>query len=206
MEELQPQKAGFPWTEVFIGVGIFVVLFALATPSLLSSHRAAQERHASTTLKTFTSAEADFRANDRDHNKVADFWTGDVSGLYYVKPVDGGPEVRLIEVDAANADAKPIFRLPPGSGPFQGYRYQSLDWDDSIEGEKGNNRLDTDKSGRKVHHPERFGFCAFPASATQGNYVFFVNENNTTFRKRTLEPRTTWPSDEELKKVTCEDD
>src|SRR5438093_367005 len=45
---------------------------------------ASNERNASATLKSFASAEADFRANDRDNNRVNDFWVADVSGLYRV--------------------------------------------------------------------------------------------------------------------------
>jgi len=86
-----------------------------------------RERMAATAMKTLTAAEADFRANDRDRNHVNDFWTGDVSGLYYVKSADGGAEVRLIDVDVANADSKPIHPLPSGSGPRKEYRYQALD-------------------------------------------------------------------------------
>ncbi len=191
---------------VFIAVGVLCA--AIAIPGLLSSQRASNERQASTMLKTFTSAEAEFRANDRDHNKVPDFWTGDVSGLYLVKPADGGPELRLIELDAADADAKPLFPLSPKSGPRQGYRYQALDQDDSVAGGKGIYRVDTDHSGRKVHNLGAFGFTAFPSGSGfgAGKYHFMVNENGTVFRWRFAQARTNWPSDEELTQLSCRDD
>ena len=63
----------------------------------------------STSLKTLTSVEADFRANGRDGNHVNGFWTGDSSGPYYVRPNGGEQEIRLIEESLANADAKPLF-------------------------------------------------------------------------------------------------
>src|SRR5258708_732588 len=69
-----------------------IIVFGVLT--LRSADRASNERIASTTLKQFTSAEAEFRANDRDRNGVNDFWTGDVSGLYSLT-VDGH-ELQLI--------------------------------------------------------------------------------------------------------------
>src|SRR5258706_15614178 len=76
------KNPGFTLIELMIVIAIIAVIAAIAIPGLLSSQRASNERNASTTLKTLTSAEADFRANDRDGNKGADFWTGDVKGLY----------------------------------------------------------------------------------------------------------------------------
>jgi len=157
---------------------------------------------ASTSLKTLTSAEADFRANDRDGNRINDFWTGDVSGLYSVKPVGGGPELRLIEESVANADAKPVSTLPKETMPKGGHLYQALDRDDGVEGPEREYKRDTDKSGRKVHNDSKFGFCAFPKSGHTGKYVIFVNENNTILRTREREPRTSFPSDKELMRIT----
>ena len=61
-------------------------------------------QYGSTVLRTMSTAEADYRSNDRDWNHVNDFWTGDVSGLYHVKPApEGNPEIRLIEESVANS-------------------------------------------------------------------------------------------------------
>src|SRR5438552_3594699 len=73
------------------------------------AHVAANERNASATLKSLASAEADFRANDRDVNHVNDFWVADVGGLYRVDAGQGA--LRLIELSAATADAKPCVPL-----------------------------------------------------------------------------------------------
>jgi type II secretory pathway pseudopilin PulG len=203
-EELPRRKIRLPPPELLVILGIVVVVTAIAIPGILSSKRASRERQASTSLKTLTSAEADYRANDRDGNKVNDFWTGDVSGLYYVKsPVDNR-EIRLIDEGMAKADAKPLCTLPPGSGPFGGYRYRALERDNSVKGDAGVYQVDTDKSGRKVHNNERFAFLAFPENGREGKYIFMVNENNTIFRRPTIEPRTTWPSDEELMSETSD--
>ncbi len=48
------------------------------------------ERCSSTSLKTLTPPEADFRDNGEDGVRVVDFWTADVRGLYTV-PSAGEP-------------------------------------------------------------------------------------------------------------------
>ena len=182
---------------------VAVVLgLAFAIPVLLSADRALNEWQASDLLKTLTSAEADFRANDRDLNKVNDFWTGDISGLYTVKPTANGAQIRMIEESLANADARPLFSLGKGAVPKGSYFFQALDRDDSVPGEKGIYRVDTDKSGWKVHNESKFGFCAFPKTGRDGKYVFFTNQANTIFRTREMGPRTSFPSDQELIKIT----
>src|SRR5579862_1744833 len=106
------KKGGFTLIELMIVIAIIAIIAAIAIPGLLSSQRASNERNASTTLKTLTSAEADFRANDRDWNQVNDFWTGDVKGLYTmtsarVRGARGDredPPIRLIELSVAAAD------------------------------------------------------------------------------------------------------
>ncbi len=37
-------------------------------------------------MKTLSAAAEDFRGNDRDGNRIQDFWTADVSGLYGIEP------------------------------------------------------------------------------------------------------------------------
>src|SRR6185295_535530 len=104
---------GFTLIELMIVIAIIAIIAAIAIPGLLSSQRASNERNASTSLKTLTSAEADFRANDRDWNHVNDFWTADVKGLYTMtsSAVAGNtansttdPSIKLIELSVASAD------------------------------------------------------------------------------------------------------
>ena len=190
---------GLSWARVLIVIGITSVILAVCVSGLVSSQRASNERNASTALKTLESAEADFRATDRDGNHVNDFWTGDVSGLYYVKSADLKLEIRLIEESLANADSKPLFPLTT-RGSRKGYSFLALDRDESVAGAAGEYKVDTDHSGRKVHNASMFGFCAFPESDWAGAYQFKVNENNTIFREPPAKPRNTFPSDEELKR------
>src|SRR5262245_40436882 len=111
-------KKGFTLIELMIVIAIIAIIAAIAIPGLLSSQRASNERNASTSLKTLSSAEADFRANDRDWNHVNDFWTANVSGLYTMtsSAIVGAkqndttdPTIKLIELSVASADADGTF-------------------------------------------------------------------------------------------------
>src|SRR5262245_65213488 len=107
-------KKGFTLIELMIVIAIIAIIAAIAIPGLLSSQRASNERNASTSLKTLSSAEADFRANDRDWNHVNDFWTANIAGLYTMTStaVTGNspnsttdPSIKLIELSVASADS-----------------------------------------------------------------------------------------------------
>jgi hypothetical protein len=199
MEQLPKRRIWLPSPTFLVLLGVAIVALALAIPGYLSSQRAHNERNASTSLKTLTSANADFRANDRDWNHVNDFWTGDVSGLYHVKPApEGNPEIRLIEESVANADHESLFPRAGGPLPKAGYCYVALERDDNVEGKDRYYKAVTDDSGRKVHNLSKFGFLAFPASASEGKYVFFVNENNTIFREVGTIPKCSFPEDRQL--------
>src|SRR5205085_4832160 len=86
---------------------------AIAIPGLISSQRSSYERGASTSMKTLAVAESDFKVNDRDGNKINDYWTADVKSLYTltntaVSGAGGGttdPPIRLIELTLASADS-----------------------------------------------------------------------------------------------------
>ena len=66
-------------------------------------------RNASTSLKTIASAQADFRANDRDWNHVNDYWRSDLAGLYAAEPQ--GHALKLIELSVAGADDRPTTNI-----------------------------------------------------------------------------------------------
>ncbi|HLY72715.1 MAG TPA: hypothetical protein VKU80_01235 [Planctomycetota bacterium] len=199
MDSLPKRRIWLPPIEALIFLGVGLVVAAIAIPGLLSSQRASNERAASTNLKVLTSAEADFRANDRDGNHVNDFWTGDVSGLYYVKSAESGKELHLIEQTQANADPKALFPLLPRLQPMNGYWFAALERDAGVAGSDGLYKRDTDKTGRKVHNEGKFGFCAFPVDRGAGKFIFFVNENNTIFREAGFESKDAFPDDSTLK-------
>jgi len=183
-EEPRRRKIWLPSRDFLIFVAIGIVLAAMAVPGYLSSCRASRERHASTRLKDICNAEADFRANDRDENKIQDYWTGDVSGL---------SRTGLLESTLVQADAHPLGTLHD-AGPEQGCSFMAMDQDESVT-PTATYRTDTDKSGRKVHNLERFGFCAYPRSGWDGKYCFIVNENSTIFRFEGVTALKSWPKD-----------
>lgn len=196
MDEIPKRRIWLPSPGLLALVVFAGVIVVINIPPLFRLDRSSNERNALSTLKSMTAAEADFRANDRDGNKVNDFWTGDVSGLYYVQSEDTKLEVKLIEQDAADADAKPLFPLAKGTVAKSGYLYHALDQDESVPGPGGEYRVGTDKSGRKVHNEKMFGLYAYPTSSRDGKHQFAVNERNTVFREERLHPRTSWPEDE----------
>jgi len=194
-----------------IVIAIIAIIAAIAIPGLLSSQRASNERSASTSLKTLATAEADFRANDRDWNHVNDFWTANVSGLYTMtssavagaKPNDTtDPSVKLIELSVASADADDTFFAAGGENlaltnfavysAKAGYWFAALTADLSLPATDPERIYRRDTGGTptmgKVHHETKFGFVAFPDSRSAGKYVFMVNENNTIFRSPVTAP------------------
>ncbi|HLY08326.1 MAG TPA: DUF2950 family protein [Planctomycetota bacterium] len=167
-----------------LGIGTFIVW-----PQWRDHRIAENQRDAGNAIKTLTSAEAVYRADDLDGNGVHDFWTGDVAGLY---------RYGLIERGVAEADVRPIHPLVPKPVPFHGYYFVSMLRDES-EPPIEDLRLDTDGRSGKVHHLLRFGFCAYPAEfGVTGRWTFIVNENNTVFWRRTNgDPMDYWPCHEE---------
>ncbi|HUR39323.1 MAG TPA: prepilin-type N-terminal cleavage/methylation domain-containing protein [Planctomycetota bacterium] len=195
-------RRGFTLIELMIVIAIIAVIAAIAIPGLLSSQRASNERNAATSLKTLTSAEADFRANDRDGNKVNDFWTANVSGLYTMTSaaVSGNsngtmdPAIKLIELSIASADADSTPVAAGGenavltqfsvSASKAGYWYQALISDNGVAGPESTYRQDTNGALAmgSVHNYWKFGFTAWPETRSAGKFVFVIDENNTIFR------------------------
>ncbi len=188
----------------FIGLAGIVCYITVWLPARIRDN----ERNASTTLKTLSYAEADFRANDRDSNQVNDFWTGDVAGLYNVRPNGGThtPEIKLILLAIAEADARPLKPLVASPVPYHGYYFIALDEDGSMPDAK-DRPYKKDTGGTppmgKVHNESKFGFCAYPAEyGVTGRYTFIINENNTIFRSDTTgKPVTRFPDDFAFPKV-----
>jgi len=209
-------RRGFTLIELMIVIAIIAVIAAIAIPGLLSSQRASNERNAATSLKTLTSAEADFRANDRDGNKVNDFWTADVAGLYTMtNAVIAGnsnsttdPSIKLIELSIASADANgtaisaggenaPLtsFAIPSAKA---GYWYNALVSDGGSTGPEATYQQDTGGTVAmgSVHNNWRFGFTTWPESQSAGKFVFIIDENNVIFRSATsgsVRPSTSNP-------------
>lgn len=146
---------------------------------------AENEKHAISALKSVTSAQADFRANDRDSDRVNNFWVQDLAGLYGLDGGTGAPAkegsanlIKLIEPGLAAADATEGRLEYPGmpSGDpeaFEGYYFAAL----KFEVIGGITETLNDGKGR---NPDCFAYIAYPAEyGVTGKRSFIVNEDNT---------------------------
>lgn len=205
------RSRGFTLIELMIVIAIIAIIAAIAIPGLLQSQRASNERNASASLKTLATANVDFRTNDRDGNKVSDFWTRDVAGLYTVFPAGStsSSAIKLIEISVAAADAIgfgaiPVTATNPGttlvtaysrSSPKAGYWYYHLWWNLQVS-MVGPYATVTDGTFWNVHHTSMFAFGAYPDSYSSGRLLFVINEGNTMFKRqliRTCRPGTANP-------------
>jgi len=141
----------------------------------------ANEHGAAVSLKSIATAEADFRANDRDSNGIHDFWVGDVSGLY--RYAVNNREIKLIDKSIADADASPLKGQSLSALkheqplPKSGYLFAALPKYTDKE------KTESYHSGtyRNTHH---FGFAAYPAEyGKTGRLTLVVTESNTVWKK-----------------------
>lgn len=155
-------------------------------------NKSGAERNAATSLKTLATAQTDFRSNDRDGNRINDFWVGDVAGLYTL-PDSAGQPIRLIELSVAGADAAPLVDISKHTRrmAIAGYLFAVIPLQaDGTPYDDGSHR-----------NPSAFGFCAFLEQPTSSGYTtLIINENNTIFRRIDHKPGRIkkWPTDEEL--------
>lgn len=171
------------WRWTLSGLGGIVVLFAagmaftgvahqagwlLRSPLPLTVSSGGNERNASSSLKTIASAQADFRGNDRDGNRLQDFWRADIQGLYSLKPEGSEEMIKLIEISVAGADGKPAQPVDAftQASPKAGYWYRALRFKDEAEPD-----------------PQRFAAACYPSSKAAGVYMFAISHENTIYRK-----------------------
>src|SRR6185436_6133912 len=106
----------------------------------------------------------------------------------YALAPKGSPAIKLIELNLAAADDRPLPHLQEFavSSAAGGYWYRAM------------RHADEDP---KSLDPNRFAFCAFPDSPSAGKYIFVVDENNTIFRMLANGRRgiDVFPTEEQLK-------
>lgn len=185
------KRVGFTLIELMIVIALIAIIAAIAIPSILSAIRASNERNASGSLKDFSSIQVTFRNSDRDGNTVNEFWTGDVSGLYRINIPGAADPIRMIELSVALADGRRMNAVPPGqpftfntgfladaaTSPKAGYYYQVL-----VECEVAPATFEPYNDG-SGHHPDRFGFIAYPSSpGSSGTLIFILNEGGTMWK------------------------
>jgi hypothetical protein len=147
------------------------------------------ESKPSLSLLNFTSAEADFRVNDRDGSGLKEFWVADVSGLYHIKGRDG-QALKLIEPSMATADEAPrpntggtvyapLVAFSAAKYPYTHLRYafRSLTYH---EDKPGHNLPYDLGNGR---NPNAFGVVAYPYDTHSEGETFIVNEGNKVYGK-----------------------
>jgi prepilin-type N-terminal cleavage/methylation domain-containing protein len=189
---------GFTLIELMIVIAIIAVIAAIAIPGLISSQRAANERNAAGSLKTFSTAQADFRGNDRDGNRIQDFWTRDVSGLYTLCPIGSTEPIKLIEISLSGADSNPLgAAASPTSGDetvnlaFSVQSPKSTYWYVAMETDESGNAYSVVTNGlsplddKPWFNRTKFAILAYPESYPAGRSTFQVNEGNVIY-KRTL--------------------
>ena len=156
-------------------------LFGSRPPSL--------ERNAPASLKTVATAEADFRANNRDGSGTQEFWRADVAGLFTTIPKGGSmtDAIKLIEISVAAADDRPVSDITKYArrSPKSGYWFRAI----------------RKKGEPPVNAAWQFAFCAFPDTPSAGRWTYIIDEGNTIYKADLGATRgiEVFPSDEELR-------
>ncbi|HEX7901353.1 MAG TPA: DUF2950 family protein [Planctomycetota bacterium] len=182
---------------VVVGLGLLWPSYA----HLFESQITKNEREVCRALKLLADAQADFRGNDRDGNKIQDFWTADVAGLFYLTDRSGAP-IQLIDRKLAAADAFPLRPVVANPEPYHGYFIVAMTVDE--EGRPYRQHTGGEgAAGAENWNHSRFAFCAYPAKyGVTGVKTFFNYEGHSIFWQR-LEgaSRMNWFSDEEMRKI-----
>ena len=198
-------RSGFALADLLIVTAIVAGIAGVSIAPLVAGGRIANERAAVNSLKSITVAEADFRSNDRDGNRVSDFWTADLFGLYGMIPITGAEitfpgdsvdsknYIKLLDTPLAAADGRTDqalygnleFASSIGSGrPKRGYVFRALH--NEVTGGTVTTLLyDTDGAGQfygPCHDCDRFGYIAFPTSLAAGRSIYVVNEDNSIWK------------------------
>jgi prepilin-type N-terminal cleavage/methylation domain-containing protein len=194
------RRDGFTLIELLVVIAIIAIVAAIAIPGLLASQRASNERSASASLRTLTTAIHDFRAGDRDGNKVSDFWVGDIAGLYGICPPDTTDMIKLVDLAVAGGDHNAVDQgvtapaPTPTTGcytgqayyavrsPKAGYWFRSMRTDDNGLAYGIASTSATGLTGA-YFNLSKFAYEAYPDSRAAGRNVFVVSETHTVMKR-----------------------
>jgi len=198
-------RSGFAFVDLVAITVLVTGIAALSAPVFLAGSRVSNERAAVASLAAITAAQADLRSNDHDGNRVMDFWTADLFGLYGMIPLEGvaiivpkdsdsaGNYLKLLEPSLAAADGRTDqalygnaeFASSIGLGsPRRGYVFRALH--NEVTGGTATTLLnDTDGAAQfygPCHDCDRFAYIAFPVSLKSGRAAYVINEDNTVWK------------------------
>jgi hypothetical protein len=143
----------------------------------------------------------DYRSNDRDGNKIHDFWRGDIAGLYGLCDRTSPEMIKLVEISVAGADSHALDpgATPPAPGKMAGQAYYATRYPKAGYWFRAIRHADEKDT---VDAYSRFAACAYPANyPNTGRLTFIVDENNTIYKRDLGRPGgiDVFPTDEELK-------
>lgn len=146
-------------------------------------------------LAEYFLAQSMFRDLDLDGNGVADYWTGDVAGLYRFQ-VEGEP-LRLIPAPIAQSDGAALEDGAFGTIPADTSKHKKITYYAfrAIPTDASGQRLaqDTDGSGYAWRNASRFAVCAFPKGYGRvGRQTYLLTQEGGV-----------WIKDTEGKPVDC---
>lgn len=173
-----------------VAVAIVVVAAALAVYAVLFTgtsevRRAEKDVRPAERLKKLAEGNAKFRTSDLDGNGRADYWVGDVSGLFRLAP--SGKELELIELADALADGHRLVG-DPEQVPLKkdrladdatqsrwGYYFQVID---GRIGRQGQREPYHRGNARNISH---FGFIAYSESYAPGRVIYVIDERGVVY-------------------------
>ena len=157
---------------------------------VLVHNKTSVEHMAGSYMKTLATAQADFRFNDRDGNKIEDYWIRDVAELYHMESPDGSL-IKCIDISLAQADPDALNPRPDIQPKYGIYWFAAIPI--RADGQAYGSAKDPHRSTKG------FAFCAWPANQDDRKWrTFIINEENNVYRKDAGTKRIVrWPSDPE---------
>jgi prepilin-type N-terminal cleavage/methylation domain-containing protein len=200
------ERRGFTLVELMIVIAIIAVLAAIAIPGIVAATRAANERNASSSLKTIAAAEVSVKTGDLDQDGRNNYWTADVAGLYYLSPRGafysavvktpaggfwwtvsvprkGAQGIQLIEYSLALADSDTVNAYNGTGLPVISHAASPKAgyWYQNLYSFQPSSPFTY--TPFNTRHDDRFGFIAWPDNyGVSGRLIFNISEGMAVFK------------------------